>query len=440
MSKYFKPDSTFGADAECAICCCMWIDPVEITNCDHIFCRNCLRGVTTCPTCCRAIAEVRPPNQAIIRMPLRAHGSCSVCPWTGSYKEYNEKHTTCEGGGPVPSSLLPPVLEPTKEEELALQDYYLEESTTSQAAYSVFVDAPSVSTAALSLTNPRSLKDSYSSATPSMQSGSKADWKKSLDICARDFGLGEEEFNDVVDLYYDFSTATVQGEPRLRWRDACRLLRYSNYPNHPYDVQSLFDSVHEPPSSGSVTLMALLLWIPLNSRNPVQWYAMPPAAYTHILKVAQLFDTERTGLFTLDQAHMLAEEYFERDVPQSEWRMIKEYIKDKDVTIRQALILSVNKSTVAESNLKVPFHDILTSFRLYVLRRKQKARNAAKTVPPKTEPRGEVLIRRIRNLVRHYEPSGLSRLEATLQNFRGEEESLLMTMVAMYGPEPPLQR
>lgn len=47
------------------------------------------------------------------------------------------------------------------------------------------------------------------------------------------------------------------------------------------------------------------------------------------------------------------------------------------------------------------------------------------------------LVRRITNLIRHYEPAALGAIANTISKFEGEESSLLETLVAMYGPELP---
>lgn len=144
-------------------------------------------------------------------------------------------------------------------------------------------------------------------------------WRQGLSTSADDYGLSREEYDALADSFAAFaSRGTRDAKPGLIWRAACRVLRFHNYPNHPDDVKDLFDTAKQTRESGSITLRALCLWIVLNRRSPLQWYNMTAARYTHMLRVAHVLDSEKTGLFTLDQARILADDFFERDVPNGE--------------------------------------------------------------------------------------------------------------------------
>lgn len=419
---------------------------MEIGGCGHIFCCKCLEDLATCPTCCGPIDRISKPNNAILRMLMRVRGSCSTCAWTGTYKEFKENHDVCwtPGEETAPSSDEKADALPIQ----TMQDYYLEATPANSREYDV---RPSSSVAdicdTLRLHSPNAElcrgKVAYNYVPNSMISDAltveqRRLWRQSINCTAKDYGLSEGEYNSLIEHFTDFASMSMSGAgvPELRWRDACRLLRYYNYPNHPDDVQNLFDTAHRSPKTQSIPFHALCLWLPLNRRNPSQWYSMPNEPYSQLLLVAQLLDVEKTGLFTLDQCKLLAEQYFERDIASAEWNTIVALLKEKDVSIRLSFVRSPSRHQVAvadaQSAVKLPFHDALCSFASHVETLKKQEHEAS------LKGRNLDIIRRIQNMVRYYEPPALATLDKTLQSFKGEEDSLLMTLTAMYGPEPPV--
>ncbi|CAD2218334.1 hypothetical protein AGDE_01277 [Angomonas deanei] len=380
MSKYFKPDNTVGVEAECAVCCCLWTDPVEVKDCEHIFCRNCVNGLTSCPQCRQEIVSLVTPNLAIIRMLKRMRGSCSVCAWKGTYNDFQTKHKRCLGDGE------------TQEEEL---ESGIGKSTTEDS--SMYPGVNSVSNV-INVDIGQTLTNDQKQA-----------WKGSSPLDYSEFGLSKSEFESLRTQFPDFATARSNGEPELRWRDTVRFLRFNNLPSMTDDVQSLFEMAHQSPSSGSIPFRVLCLWVSLNRRSSVQWYSIPTQFYSSLLSFAQLIDTEKTGLFTNEQAKLIAEQYFERDVPASEWSRLQASFQNETL-LREG-----------ESHGEyVTFHQLLLCFNRYV------EENSSK----------RDIVERIRKVLTVYEPAALEHLNVILGNFKGEEESLLQTMISQYGPEP----
>ncbi|KAG5505385.1 hypothetical protein GH5_03404 [Leishmania sp. Ghana 2012 LV757] len=405
MSKYFVPDTSFGMDAECAVCCCLWTDPVEISECQHIFCRGCIEGLEACPVCCGPVTRLSAPGKFILRLLQRTQGSCSACSWKGTYSDFKEKHPNCVEADAVQSGVEDK--SSSAMERVAMQEYYLEGSS-----------APA--------------EDAR------LTRAECAQWRQSLTLTARDYGICDKEYRELIERFPSFAVLAADRNkaPELRWRGACRLLRFFNYPSHPDDVKSLFEMAGRDPTTESVPFHVLCLWLMLNRRNSVQWYHIAAGPYEQILQVAQLLDVEATGLFGLDQCRILAEQYFERDVLDAEWLGIEHLLRSKDAEIRQSFFGSADRryADLGDSGIvpsvKLPLHDALCAFARHVdtLKKEQQQSEAQRMQAE--------YVRRIKRIVGFYEPSAVSQLDATLQKFTGEEESLLMTLTAMYGPEP----
>ncbi|CBZ34052.1 hypothetical protein, conserved [Leishmania donovani] len=448
MAKYFVPDTTFGMDAECAVCCCLWTDPVEISESQHIFCRGCVEGLETCPVCCGSVTRLNTPGKFILRLLQRTQGSCSACLWKGTYSDFKEKHLKCLEAGEVQSSDEDKI--PTTTECVAMQEYYLEDSNTrpeGSAPSPAAVDSLLVHPAAVVNTgSPHEQRfadvtnNSASTADAHLTYEQRAQWRQSLTSTAQDYGMLDREYRELIERFPNFAVLVPDRgmAPELRWRGACRLLRFLNYPSHPDDVKNLFEMAGRDALTESVPFHVLCLWLMLNRRNPAQWYHMTAEPYEQLLKVAQLLDVEATGLFQLDQCRILAEQYFERDVCDAEWLCIERRLRSKDTEIRQSFLSSANRRRVnldesfVLSSAKLPLHDVLCAFTRHVdaLRKEQQQQSEAQRMQAD-------YVRRIKRIVGFYEPSAVSQLDVTLQKFTGEEESLLMTLTAMYGPEPP---
>ncbi|KAK7196521.1 hypothetical protein NESM_000589800 [Novymonas esmeraldas] len=444
MSKYFVPDTTFGMDAECAVCCCLWTDPVEVKGCQHIFCRGCVEGLDKCPVCCGPVEQLHTPGKFILRLLHRTQGSCSACAWKGTYSEFKDGHVTC-----LPAGEEPPDNEdacPTTAECVTMQEYYLESGCRNGDAgvrRTSTAMLPGVTGGGVGGSSARRFSHVANTATPTADvrptREQRTAWRQSLTSTAHDYGMAEKEYRELMERFADFAVPAASGSRllELRWRDACRLLRFFNYPNHPDDVKSLFEMARRNPVTESVPFHALCLWLMLNRRNPAQWYRMTVGPYEQMLQVAQLLDVEATGLFTLEQCRILAEQYFERDVSDAEWNRIEPLLRGKDAEIRHSFLgtstrrrADLGESAIL-STVKLPFHDAVCAFTRHVdvLKKEQQQSTQQRTQAD--------YVRRIKRIVGYYEPDAASQVEATLQKFTGEEESLLMTLTAMYGPEPP---
>lgn len=439
MSKYFQPDSSFGEEAQCAICMNIWNDPVEVCGCEHIFCRQCITGLKVCPTCMQPFTLVNPTNAAIRRMLMRLHGSCSTCPWTGTYKEYSERHTQClqDGETPGPTSPIEHSLN-TRELTPDLADYYVTGEGEAEALPTAEANLPPLSRcrggAGSSSTFsyvPSVARDGRGGGGCLLPSAEGNRWRQQVSLTARDYGLSDAEFNSLLDNFLDFATV-VPGhadEPRLRWRDAFRLLRFYNYPSHSDDVENLFLSAGESTADGAVSFHALCVWVPLNRRNVPQSYAMDIESYNDLLAVAQLLDMEKTGLFTLEQCLLMGEHYFERDISESEWEQLVTVLRRREEMMWEAYVSSrlrggYEAPVRVSTNLKLPLHEVLISFAGHV---------DSLRMAPGGNPD---VIQRLVRLVQLYDPAAVSGMLNSLPNWAGDEESLLATLISVYGPEP----
>ena len=68
--------STTIQQLECAVCQCIWQDPVETVCCRNIFCRDCLAQCTTCPLCRKNVSSTKECNNAVLHEFWRLQVRC----------------------------------------------------------------------------------------------------------------------------------------------------------------------------------------------------------------------------------------------------------------------------------------------------------------------------------------------------------------------------
>lgn len=76
----------FSEELTCGLCLDSWKEPIELTPCGHIFCKECFTSLhtTECPMRCGAVASQRKPNRTLVNMSLAVQVRCPTCDWTGT--------------------------------------------------------------------------------------------------------------------------------------------------------------------------------------------------------------------------------------------------------------------------------------------------------------------------------------------------------------------
>ncbi|KEG12036.1 EF hand [Trypanosoma grayi] len=107
-------------EMRCALCLDSWKNPIELVPCGHIFCKECVDDLDSCPMCRQRPTNTKKPNRTLVNMALAIPVKCASCGWTGT-REQGDSHT-CRGAAGVSSATLGaahgpkhPVMVPTGE-------------------------------------------------------------------------------------------------------------------------------------------------------------------------------------------------------------------------------------------------------------------------------------------------------------------------------------
>eukprot|EP00759_Apiculatamorpha_spiralis_P048859 PhF_6_TR44139/c1_g1_i1/m.67471 len=70
---------------QCSVCLVSpWNHPVELEGCGHIFCRTCVKPLTTCPMCREEIKATKAPHRILLevakKLGTRATTGPLMCP------------------------------------------------------------------------------------------------------------------------------------------------------------------------------------------------------------------------------------------------------------------------------------------------------------------------------------------------------------------------
>ncbi|KEG08081.1 EF hand [Trypanosoma grayi] len=454
-SRYFEAENNYG---ECSVCLCQWTDALEAFPCRHIYCAACVKGLMECPECCATIERLQEPNVALLELQKHSKGKCSACGWVGSYEAFVRDHKTCDA---KVTSRVESVSVSSAAQSHVGSEYFLEVAETGrgngahQNKRCERKGERRPSRSAESTRRPTQQQQNQQQQQQQQQLGDRGwtlgfvpnmlrhdlslclprerveMWKQEISCTASEYGLSEEEFTFLKDNWVDFATLSPKSNnPELRWRDACRLLRYMNLPSHPNDVIALFRMAMQSTEDGSVPFHVVCLWIPLSRRDPRRWYGMDEKSYIPLLRYAQILDVEKTGLFNQDQCKGVGEQMLMREFTASEWQSILPLVFTRAQEFRAST--PFYQSTVPKEQLvKLPLHEIILLYKKFFDPDKKSAK-----AREEVERKSSNYQQRIKRMLQYYNPAAMASIDSTLQELKGHEESLLMALVEDYGPEP----
>ncbi|EKF25987.1 hypothetical protein MOQ_010341 [Trypanosoma cruzi marinkellei] len=367
-SRYFQSDSNFG---ECGVCLCQWVCPLEIFPCRHIFCEACVEDVDRCPECSAAIEQRKRPNVAILELQKHSKGRCSVCSWVGTFEKFNRDHVTCNAKPSFsPTSLNVSSTRPPLGSRVG-RGYMLDRPETNDAGQ----PNPEFSLQQQQQqqleeeeeegrfrTSPQRLNANALRPVSSISLTAEGirRWKETVSCVASDYGLSEDEFKFMRDIWPEFATLnSTRTNLELQWSDACRMLRYMNLPSHPNDVIDLFNMAMQPIEGGGVSFESVCLWSSVYRRDPSRIYNMNRKQYNCLLKYAQIIDIEKTGLFNEDQCRGIGEQMLLRELTDLEWRSIQPLVVARAKEFRGNIPCVYPTAVSQGQKVKLSLHEII---------------------------------------------------------------------------------
>ncbi|RNF16662.1 EF hand [Trypanosoma cruzi] len=363
-SRYFQSDSNFG---ECGVCLCQWVCPLEIFPCRHIFCEACVESVDRCPECSASIEQRRRPNVAILELQKHSKGRCSVCGWVGTFENFNHDHVTCNAKPSFSSSSLNVSSTSPPLGSRVGRGYMLDRPETNDAGQS----SPDFSSQQEQQQKQQEVRSRASSpklnanalrpvSSISLSAEGIRRWKETVSCVASDYGLSEDEFKFMRDIWPEFATLnSTRTNLELQWCDACRMLRYMNLPSHPNDVIDLFNMAMQPIEGGFVSFESVCLWSSVYRRDPIRMYNMNRKEYSCLLKYAQIIDIEKTGLFNEDQCRGIGEQMLLRELTDLEWRSIRPLVVARAEEFRGNIPCSYPTAVSQVQQMKLSLHEII---------------------------------------------------------------------------------
>jgi hypothetical protein len=98
-------------DYVCTVCRDVWVKPVTVKPCDHIFCRHCVANFSKCPDCRQPITGFAKPHQILVRQSEAIRVRCADCAAEMTRKDsYSHscppKQVAPEGQGEAPTPVL----------------------------------------------------------------------------------------------------------------------------------------------------------------------------------------------------------------------------------------------------------------------------------------------------------------------------------------------
>ena len=365
---------TTQSNLECSVCLCLWHLPVELRPCGHIFCSSCVDRLTSCPECRADVAAREPPNRIILNMISLARGKCDACCWVGTHEQF-EGHA-CAAFPAVMSSTCPAVVTGT---------YVGGSSTTGAMTF-----------------------DFLSSIDPS------------------EYGLHQTEMDMLRKWWSCFanpaSTSTIG---RTRISDFCRFMNLAAF-----SASALAEGLGIGPTD-ELSLHAILLWMSLHRRHPIEDYTITTDTYSTFLQILQDLDATRRGLLDVSQVKFAARSFLGREVVSVEWEHIRqnlEQVTRKSVwaplaTFHEVLVVMANPPQLhanADAATSSPPYD---------------SQALCAPVFPMELVEREKLQKRIIRIIMAYDLGRVNAVNELLTNFCGQEVTLLEALVDQYGPE-----
>ena len=284
----FVYDDNHSEELECAVCLSPFEKPVEIVPCNHVFCRDCINGLDSCPECRVSIQGREHPNRVIVNMVLQLKGRCTVCEWTGSRETFESTHRgRCPGSPPAKLSPMPP---PDVEPPMQRQ------------------------------------RSSATSAYFSDPFGGEPIWTE--------YGLDQLEYDEIVAA---FAQRDESGEG-LTSSQIAPVARWLNAPNTADDMAELFD-MFSVGDGAKITLHQFCVWFSGKRRKPEAEYGLTNQQYISVLSLFHsFFPTAANTELVLNASRVgeIANLVLERSVPASE---IRGFMGDKPgMTLHELLV------------------------------------------------------------------------------------------------------
>jgi Ca2+-binding EF-hand superfamily protein len=347
----------FSEELTCAVCLDSWKDPIELSPCGHIFCRECASGLKECPVCREKIESSSQPNRTLVNMALQIRVKCMRCGWQGT-REQGMRHVC--GSGPSssteagrPSSIKPP--EPPQHPSAANTSSpyapysYPPNQPTSGGGYSGYPPRPANSSDLWQSGAPThtpsppnnyqggyqgSYSPPYPCAAPppsnnyspnyspnpansggyqgypgylpqgQQQPPAPSRGSRRYEVIEPTgnypwtlYNLGQNEYDQIVSLFVFFDE---DDSGSLDRNEVARLARWLNFANTPQDVQRIFDDM-DADHSGSLSLGEFLSWLRYNKPNPQALYGLTQSQYNTIMMQFHTYDTNQDGCLEMNE-------------------------------------------------------------------------------------------------------------------------------------------
>ncbi|KPA79209.1 hypothetical protein ABB37_05696 [Leptomonas pyrrhocoris] len=354
----------FSEELTCAVCLDSWKEPIELSPCGHIFCRECAVGLKECPVCRKKIESSNQPNRTLVNMALQIPVKCMRCGWQGT-REQGMRHE-CGSGSAQPtrlSSIRPPqpAQEPPQHPSATSTSSpyapytYQSNQQNSSGGYSAYPpDPPNASnnlwqSGAPTQSRPQQnnyqggyqggYSPSYPGAAPSLSNNYSSSYSPNPANSGgyqgypgypgypgylpqppqppqtrrrmRKYEVIEPTGNYPWTLYglgqneYDqivslFVFFDDDDSGSLDRNEVARLARWLNFANTPQDVQRIFDDM-DADHSGSLSLGEFLSWLRYNKPNPQALYGLTQSQYNTIMMQFHTYDTNQDGCLEMNE-------------------------------------------------------------------------------------------------------------------------------------------
>ena len=101
----FTPVTSIADNFLCPLCLDIWVNPVLVVPCGHLYCSACLRQLSslTCPLCRGQIVSLMQPDNYEMDASRNIQVSCDHCDWVGKHGE-RAQHTCSRPHHPATDS------------------------------------------------------------------------------------------------------------------------------------------------------------------------------------------------------------------------------------------------------------------------------------------------------------------------------------------------
>lgn len=337
----------FCEELTCAVCLDSWKDPIELSPCGHIFCKECASNLKECPVCRKKIESSSQPNRTLVNMALQIRVKCMRCGWQGTREQ--GMHHECGSGASQAArpSLVKPPIPPQHPSATKVSSPYAP-YTCQPALSSGYSDYQANQPNTNNLwqsgapTQPPSNQNRYQggySFTPSQGAVPPPSNNYSQNYSPNPAGCGgyqgypgypqqqqhqvpppwgsrryeviepsgshpwtlynlsQSEYDQIVSLFVFFDE---DDSGSLDRNEVARLARWLNFANTPQDVQRIFDDM-DADHSGSLSVGEFLTWLYHNKPNPQALYGLTQSQYNTIMMQFHTYDTNKDGCLEMNE-------------------------------------------------------------------------------------------------------------------------------------------